>query len=110
MKVAMLTYSVRPRGGVVHALSVAGALAARGHDVELFAIAPPDTGFFRAPPVPAHVVAHVAPDAPFDERICALIDAYTDGLRALLRDGGHDVVHAQDCICLLYTSPSPRDS
>jgi hypothetical protein len=75
----MLTYSVRPRGGVVHALSVAGALAERGHEVELFAIGPPGTGFFRAPPVPAHVVAHVAPDAPFDERICALIDAYTEG-------------------------------
>jgi glycosyltransferase-like protein len=94
----MLTYSVRPRGGVVHALSVAGALAARGHEVELFAIGPPGAGFFRAPPVPAHVVAHVAPDAPFDERICALIDAYTEGLRAPLRDGAFDVVHAQDCI------------
>src|SRR5690349_205977 len=98
MRIAMLTYSVRPRGGVVHALSVAGALGERGHEVELFAIGPPGTGFFRAPPVPAHVVSHVAPVAPFDERICALIDAYTDGLRAPLRDGGFDVVHAQDCI------------
>ena len=94
----MLTYSVRPRGGVVHALSVAGALAARGHEVELFAIGPPGVGFFRTPPVPARVISHVAPDAPFDERICALIDAYTEGLRAPLRDGGYDVVHAQDCI------------
>jgi glycosyltransferase-like protein len=94
----MLTYSVRPRGGVVHALSVAGALADRGHEVELFAIGPPGTGFFRPPPVPAHVVPHVAPDAPFDERICALIDAYTEGLREPLRDGDYDVVHAQDCI------------
>jgi len=94
----MLTYSVRPRGGVVHALSVAGALAARGHEVELFAIGAPGAGFFRMPPVPAHVVPHVAPDAPFDERICALIDAYTEGLRTPLRDGGYDVVHAQDCI------------
>jgi glycosyltransferase-like protein len=94
----MLTYSVRPRGGVVHALSVAGALADRGHEIELFAIAPPGVGFFREPPVPAHVVEHVAPDAPFDERICALIAAYTEGLRAPLRDGGFDVVHAQDCL------------
>jgi glycosyltransferase-like protein len=94
----MLTYSVRPRGGVVHALSVSAALAARGHVLELFAIAPPGVGFFREPPVPAHVVPHVAPDAPFDERICALIDAYTDGLRAPLRDGGFDVIHAQDCL------------
>jgi glycosyltransferase-like protein len=98
MRIAMLTYSVRPRGGVVHALSVAGALADRGHEVELFAIGPPGSGFFREPPVPAHVVPHVAPDAPFDERICALIDAYGEGLRAPLRDGSFDVVHAQDCL------------
>jgi glycosyltransferase-like protein len=43
-------------------------------------------------------VAHVAPDASFDERICSLIDAYTEGLREPLRDGAYDVVHAQDCI------------
>jgi glycosyltransferase-like protein len=98
MRIAMLTYSVRPRGGVVHALSVAGALAERGHEVELFAIGPPGTGFFRPPPVPAHVVPHVAPEAPFDERICALIEAYTEGLREPLSEGGYDVVHAQDCI------------
>jgi glycosyltransferase-like protein len=98
MRIAMLTYSVRPRGGVVHALAVSGALAARGHDVELFAIAPPGTTFFRAPPVPGHVVEHVPPEAPFDERICALIAAYTEGLRGPLRDGGFDVVHAQDCL------------
>jgi glycosyltransferase-like protein len=98
MRIAMLTYSVRPRGGVVHALSVAGALAGRGHELELFAIAPPGTGFFREPPVPAQVVPHVAPDAPFDERICALIAAYSEGLRGPLRDGRFDVVHAQDCL------------
>jgi glycosyltransferase-like protein len=98
MRIAMLTYSVRPRGGVVHALSVAGALAARGHELELFAIAPPGTGFFREPPVPARVVPHVPPDAPFDERICALIAAYTEGLREPLRGGGYDIVHAQDCL------------
>jgi glycosyltransferase-like protein len=98
LRVAMLTYSVRPRGGVVHALEVAEALARRGHDVRLFAIAPPGQGFFRAPPVPAVVVEHVPPDTGFDERIAAQIAAYAEGLRDELRDGGYDVVHAQDCI------------
>jgi glycosyltransferase-like protein len=98
LRVAMLTYSVRPRGGVVHALSVAQALAQRGHDVRLFAIAPPGQGFFRAPPVPAHVVEHVPLDASFDERIAAQIDAYARGLRGELGDDRYDVVHAQDCI------------
>ena len=47
LRVAMLTYSVRPRGGVVHAIAVAEALAARGHAVELFAVGPPGAAFFR---------------------------------------------------------------
>jgi glycosyltransferase-like protein len=94
----MLTYSVKPRGGVVHAIALSEALAARGHRVELFAVGPPGAAFFRAPAVPAHVVSHVAPDAPFDARIAAMIAAYADGLRGALRGGAFDVVHAQDCI------------
>ncbi|MEA2381765.1 MAG: hypothetical protein QOH72_1736 [Solirubrobacteraceae bacterium] len=98
LRVAMLTYSVRPRGGVVHAIAVAEALAARGHAVELFAVGPPGAAFFRAPRVPARVVEHTAPDADFDTRIAATIAAYRDGLRPILREGRFDVVHAQDCI------------
>ena len=94
MRVALLTYSVRPRGGVVHALAVAEALARRGHAVELFAVGRPGESFFRAPAVPAHVVEHTPPDAPFDERIAAQIAAYARGLRL----DGFDIVHAQDCI------------
>jgi glycosyltransferase-like protein len=98
LRVAMLTYSVKPRGGVVHAIAVAEALAARGHAVELFAVGPPGAAFFRAPGVPATVVEHAPPDADFDTRIAATIAAYRDGLRPILRDGSFDVVHAQDCI------------
>jgi glycosyltransferase-like protein len=95
----MLTYSVRPRGGVVHAISLSEALAERGHAVELFAVGPPGVRFFRTPGVPAHVIEHTVPaDATFDESIAATIAAYRDGLRAPLRDGRFDVVHAQDCI------------
>jgi len=99
MRVAMLTYSVRPRGGVVHAIAVAEALAARGHAVELFAVGPPGAALFRAPGVPAAVVPHEPPpDADFDAKIASTIATYRDGLRPILRDGGFDVVHAQDCI------------
>ena len=48
----MLTYSVKPRGGVVHALEVAEALARRGHEVELFALARADEELFRPADVP----------------------------------------------------------
>ncbi len=94
----MLTYSVKPRGGVVHALEVAEALARRGHDVELAALARHGEELFRPAAVPVHIVRHVPLDAPFDERIQGMLTAYADGLRPLLGGGGYDVVHAQDCL------------
>ncbi len=96
MKIAMLTYSVKPRGGVVHAIEVSEALQRRGHDVELMALARPGEGFFRATTVSTQIVRHTPLDAPFDIRIEAMLEAYADGLRPLL--GGHDIVHTQDCL------------
>ncbi len=93
----MLTYSVKPRGGVVHALEVAEALARRGHDVELMALARADEELFRDTAVPVRLVRHVPADAPFDERIQGMLDAYAEGLPPIL-GGGYDVVHAQDCL------------
>jgi len=99
VRVALLTYSVKPRGGVEHTLAVAEALAARGHDVRIAALARPGEGFFRACPVPAHVIEHVPLDRlAFDERILAMLDAYREGLRPLLAAGAVDIVHAQDCL------------
>jgi glycosyltransferase-like protein len=98
MKIAMLTYSVKPRGGVEHALAVAEALAGRGHEVCVGALAQPGEGFFRETPVGVHLVEHVPTEPTFDERILAMVDAYREGLRPLLAEGGFDVVHAQDCI------------
>ena len=98
LRIAMLTYSVRPRGGVVHALEVAGALARRGHDVELFALARAGQELLRPAPVPLTVVRHPDHDGPFDERIALMLGAYRDGLTAPLAEGGFDVVHAQDCL------------
>jgi glycosyltransferase-like protein len=96
VKVAMLTYSVKPRGGVVHAIEVSEALRRRGHDVELMALARPGEGLFRSTSVPVRLVRHTPLDAPFDVRIEAMLEAYAEGLRPLL--GGHDIVHAQDCL------------
>ena len=94
----MLTYSVKPRGGVVHALEVSEALVRRGHRVELIALARHDETLFRSPAVPLHLVRHVPPDATFDERVQAMLAAYADGLRPLLAASEYDVVHAQDCL------------
>jgi glycosyltransferase-like protein len=98
LRVAMLTYSLRPRGGVVHALEVSEALARRGHRVELFALGRPGERFFRDPGVPAHIVRHNPLDGPFDERVWAMLAAYRDGLAEQLASGNFDIVHAQDCL------------
>ena len=71
MRIAMLTYSVKPRGGVVHALEVSEALARRGHAVELMTLGRPGEGLFRETALPVRIVRHVPIDAPFDERIAS---------------------------------------
>ena len=49
MRIALLTYSTKPRGGVVHTLYLAEALAAAGVDVTVWSLARGgDAGFFRA--------------------------------------------------------------
>ena len=98
MNIAMLTYSVKPRGGVEHALAVAEALGTRGHEVCVSALAQPGERFFRGADVQTHLVAHVPTAKVFDERILAMVAAYREGLRPLLAGGGFDIVHAQDCI------------
>ena len=90
----MLTYSVKPRGGVVHAVEVSEALQRRGHDVELFALAGEGETLYRPTRVPLNVVPHVPIDAPFDERILAMLQTYAEGLNL----DGFDIVHTQDCL------------
>ncbi|WP_305788950.1 MSMEG_0565 family glycosyltransferase [Symbioplanes lichenis] len=95
MRIALLTYSTRPRGGVVHTLALAEALAARGHDVTVWTLGR-GGGFFR-PVAPAVRLAVVPfPDRagePVGERILRSIAV----LRAAFA-GDYDIVHAQDCI------------
>ena len=100
MKVALLTYSTRPRGGVVHTLSLAEALADLGVDVTVHTVGRHgDTGFFR--PVAPSVEVRVAPlddgDGDGDtvgRRVLRSIEA----LAGAVDPRDYDVVHAQDCI------------
>jgi glycosyltransferase-like protein len=96
MRIAMLTYSLRPRGGVVHAMEVSEALARRGHEIELIALGRPGETFFREPAVPSSIVRYEPIDAPFDVRIQSMLEAYQDGLVGAL--DGFDVIHSQDCL------------
>jgi glycosyltransferase-like protein len=98
LSIALLSYSTRPRGGVVHTLALAEALADLGQRVTIWTLGRGgDTGFFR--PVDPRVRQRVIPlaDRPGEgvgERIVRSIDT----LRQAFRPDGFDVVHAQDCI------------
>jgi glycosyltransferase-like protein len=98
MRIALLTYSTKPRGGVVHTLALAEALAAEGASATVWTLGRGgDEGFFR--PVDPAVGQVIVPFPDRDgegvgERILRSITT----LRDAFDPGGYDVVHAQDCI------------
>ncbi|MGH3249400.1 MAG: glycosyltransferase, partial [Trebonia sp.] len=99
MKIALLTYSTRPRGGVVHTLALAEALAAAGQDVTVWTLGRNgDGGFFR--PIHRDVRLRVVPfpDGRPSEGVGQRILRSIAVLRDAFTPGGYDIVHAQDCI------------
>jgi len=98
VRIALLTYSTKPRGGVVHTLALAEALARQGADVTVWTLGRHgDAAFFR--PVDPTVTVQVVPFAHVDdetvgERILRSIET----MRAAFTAEAYDIVHAQDCI------------
>ena len=95
-RIAIATYSVRPRGGAVHSVELAEALDAEGADVTLIALGDPDEGFFRPTSVPVHIIEAPPRAETLTERVFSHIDALTSGLADL--GDRFDIVHTQDCI------------
>lgn len=96
-RVAMVTYSSKPRGGVVHAVEMAEALHRRGRPVHLFALGDPGRGFYRPARAPHTLFPAPGPEGTLEERVFRAIDALTEGLARVL-PGRFDLVHVQDCI------------
>ncbi len=95
-RVALTTYSIKPRGGVVHTLELAEALQDAGIDVTVVAMGPPDAGFFRDLKVPFEIVPAPEWKDNLEDRVFSWIDAMEAGLTAL--KDRFDIVHSQDCI------------
>ncbi|WP_375464937.1 MSMEG_0565 family glycosyltransferase [uncultured Methylobacterium sp.] len=57
LRIAILTHSTNPRGGVVHALALGDALCALGHEATVHAPDPTGLGFFREARCPVVSVA-----------------------------------------------------
>src|ERR1700682_247307 len=100
MRIALLTYSTKPRGGVVPTLALAEGLARAGHDVTVWTLGRGgDTTFYRRVD-PAVTVAAV-PFPPIDDetvgpRILRSIAVLGEAFARA--DVEYDIVHAQDCI------------
>ncbi|WP_267595680.1 MSMEG_0565 family glycosyltransferase [Carbonactinospora thermoautotrophica] len=98
LSIALLTYSTKPRGGVVHTLALAEALAAAGQRVTVWALGRGgDTRFFR--PIDPAVRQVIVPFPDVEgEDVGARVLRSIRTLRSAFDPRAYDVVHAQDCI------------
>lgn len=98
LRIALLTHSVRARGGVVHTLELAEALVERGHRVTVIASAEPGESLFR--PVGCAVALIRLPELVGDlvDQVRQRIDALAAALPGVLASGNFDVLHAQDSL------------
>jgi glycosyltransferase-like protein len=93
-EVLLITYSTKPRGGVVHTLALAEALHATGVLVHVLALGDPAAGFFRPVAAPITIVPGPASDGTLEQKVYGSIDR----LAAALTEFHAPLVHAQDCI------------
>jgi len=96
LDVALLTYSTKPRGGVVHTLSLAESLARLGLSVRVYSLSSGEK-FFRDVHVPHTLIPCPKKEyAGMDEKIRDYINIYTEYLSS--HGCTHDIFHAEDCI------------
>jgi glycosyltransferase-like protein len=95
-RVALVTYTTRPRGGPVHALRLGEELHRLGYPVHLFALGDPDTGFFRDPEVPYTLISSPTRAETLQDRVFEAADALASGMTEVAP--GFAIVHVEDCI------------
>ena len=98
LKIALLTHSVHPRGGVVHVLELGRALRERGHEVTVIAPASPGQRFFRDTPCRVELAAAPPTAADLADTVSERIAAVRMHLASLLRRESFDAFHAHDGI------------
>ena len=96
-RIAILTHSTNPRGGVVHALALADALAHLGHRPVVHAPDPTSKGFFRR----SVAATRSVPASPVTDNVVAMVETRIADYVRYFEDPAHrqfDVFHAQDGI------------
>lgn len=96
-KIALLTYSTKPRGGVVHTLNLAEELSRLKHRVHIYTLSTGEEGFFRQISVPHTLIPCPTPhEETVDEKVERYINTYSEFLVSAAKD--HDIYHAEDCV------------
>lgn len=96
-RVAMVTFSTRPRGGAVHTLHLAESLVAQGQPVHIFALGDPKQGFSRPTPVPFTICRSPGDNGSLEEKVMRSVEVLAEHLLEVV-PGQFDIIHAQDCI------------
>jgi glycosyltransferase-like protein len=94
--IALVTYSTRPRGGVVHTLALGEALHAMGQRVIIIGLGDPAKGFYRPVAAPTHVIQVPESGSDLESKVFANINALEAGLSAIAEE--FPILHTQDCI------------
>ncbi|HEX7275811.1 MAG TPA: MSMEG_0565 family glycosyltransferase [Acidimicrobiales bacterium] len=92
-RVALVTHSTRPRGGMVHSLALAEALVALGSDVTIVTLG---EALHRPTTAPHLVFPKPEAAGSLEERVDRAVDALAAALADLAPR--FDLFHAQDCI------------
>lgn len=96
LRIALFTYSTKPRGGVIHTLELAEALTRLGQEVCVYALDKDKLGFHR----PIDCFSKLVPTKPvtqsIDELIEQRIQEFVDYLA--IEKEPYDIYHSQDCI------------
>ncbi|MEM7594045.1 MAG: MSMEG_0565 family glycosyltransferase [Cyanobacteria bacterium P01_A01_bin.83] len=96
LRIALFTYSTKPRGGVIHTLELAEALQDLGQEVCIYALAKDNLGFHRPVKCPTKLVPTKPAPESIDELIKQRIQEFIDYL--ILEVAQYDIYHSQDCI------------
>ncbi|MBE7383017.1 MAG: MSMEG_0565 family glycosyltransferase [Leptolyngbya sp. SIO1E4] len=96
MKIALLTYSTKPRGSVVHTWELTAALTELGHAVCIYALDKDGSGCDRSLPCSIRLIAAQPAPAEIDGLIRQRIQEFVSVLSA--ETDTFDIYHAQDCI------------
>ena len=98
LRIALLTHSLNPRGGVVHTLALAEALHDAGHRVTVIAPAQPGQMLYR----PLRCSLEVVPVGPAPTDLAAMVQDRVSALATYLAQRvarePFDVMHAQDSL------------